>query len=365
MRESEKGKSSGILMAIVCIVVALVAASGFYLLQKRPTGHETPDEPVQPKKVHVAGKNQPVIDFRGLKENEDLKKEMDERKAAYGVEKGLDFIVNAGESLKIGNLTVPMQEILDKIRLKKGGIIENDLATRPDVAELQEEKTARIDELAKVESRYATLAERLKDPAASENRKTHEADVREHVDLAPIVTAFKGYKTALKELAAVRELLKEGDTESRAAARTTLGTLNRKIEKIERLLDIPKIPEKLSEAYGIYVVRSGDNIWNIHFRFLKEYFSHRQIMLAPMSDEPNVRGISSGIGKILKFSENMVYIYNLKERRLDVDLNLLQPLSKIVVFNMGEVLALLDPIDYRKVNSIKFDGDTLWIPAEQ
>ncbi len=66
-----------------------------------------------------------------------------------------------------------------------------------------------------------------------------------------------------------------------------------------------------------------------------------------------------------QFSENMVYIFNLKERKLDVDLNLLQPLSKIVIFNMGEVLALLDPIDFNIVNSIRYDGETLWIPAEE
>ena len=91
------------------------------------------------------------------------------------------------------------------------------------------------------------------------------------------------------------------------------------------------------------MVRAGDNIWNIHFRFLRAYFNLRNIGLAPMSDEPDAHGFSSGVGKILKFSENMVYIYNLREKKLDVDLNMLQPLSKIVIFNMGEVFALLDP----------------------
>jgi hypothetical protein len=61
----------------------------------------------------------------------------------------------------------------------------------------------------------------------------------------------------------------------------------------------------------------------------------------------------------------MVYIYNILEHELDVDLDMIQPLSKIVVFNMAEVFALLDRIDYEVVRRIQFDGETLWIPAEQ
>lgn len=117
--------------------------------------------------------------------------------------------------------------------------------------------------------------------------------------------------------------------------------------------------------YGIHIVQPGDNIWNIHFQILKDYFDRKQISLSPMADEPKQDGLSSGVGKILKFSENLVQIYNLKERRLATDLNLIHPLSKIVVYNMEEVFALLDQINYEKVNRIQFDGETLWIPAEQ
>ncbi len=41
------------------------------------------------------------------------------RKAKYGLKKGVDIIVRSDESFKIGELTVSMQEIQDKIRLKK------------------------------------------------------------------------------------------------------------------------------------------------------------------------------------------------------------------------------------------------------
>jgi hypothetical protein len=117
-----------------------------------------------------------------------------------------------------------------------------------------------------------------------------------------------------------------------------------------------------SNEYGIYVVQAGDNIWNIHFKLLEEYFSGKNVSLEPMADEPDERGVSSGIGKLLKFSENMVYIYNIKEKTLTTDLNMIQPLSKIVVYNMTRVFALLDRIDYDRVDTIRFDGENIWIP---
>ncbi len=68
-------------------------------------------------------------------------------------------------------------------------------------------------------------------------------------------------------------------------------------------------------TYGVYVVQPGDNIWNIHFRMLKEYYARKGIRLGHNADEPESSGLSSGVGKILKFSEAMVIIYNLKEKR--------------------------------------------------
>lgn len=117
-------------------------------------------------------------------------------------------------------------------------------------------------------------------------------------------------------------------------------------------------------VFGIYVVRPKDNIWNIHFKFLKDYFAHKNINLSPLADEPLKGQRSSGIGKILKFSEHTVNIYNIKERKLDIDLNLIYPLNKLVVYNMTEIFKLLDRIDYKHVNRIQFDGETLWVEGE-
>ena len=124
------------------------------------------------------------------------------------------------------------------------------------------------------------------------------------------------------------------------------------------------VPVKIKE-YGIHVVKPGDNIWNIHFGILKDYYAHKNIVITPRADEPGKLGLSSGVGKVLKFSETMVIIYNLLEKQVVKDINLIEPLSKIVVYNMDAVFSLLDEINYENVDRIQFDGKNIWIPTKK
>ncbi|MES0350562.1 MAG: hypothetical protein ABUK19_07560 [Desulfobacteria bacterium] len=199
-----------------------------------------------------------VIDYNKLQERTDegLTAMMEARKAPYGVEKSIDMIVRSDESIKVGEETLRMKEILDEIRLRLGEIVEDDLA------------------------------------GASE-------------------------------------------------------------------------PERGEDVFGIHVVQPHENIWDIHFNLLRDYYDHKGIQLSPLADEPDRQGYSSGVGKILKFSESLVHIYNLRERRIETDLDQIYPLSKIVIYNMDRVFALLDAIDYENVNRIEFDGETIWLPAVQ
>jgi hypothetical protein len=210
---------------------------------------------VQPLEAPVPQK--PTLDYNQMPEDKSLQTLMQERKSQYGVDKGIDLMVTPDEAIKIGETTVGMQDIIDKINIQDGQIVEKNIDS-----------------------------------------------------------------------------------------------------------DQP-LPSKKSEIYGIYVVQPNDNIWNIHFRFLKSYFANRGIALSPIADEPNNQGYSSGVGKLLKFSEKMVYIYNLKDKSLALELHTIEPLSKIVIYKMKEVYAILDAIDYSNIQRIQFDGETIWIPAEQ
>ncbi|MDL1967259.1 MAG: hypothetical protein LWW97_01590 [Deltaproteobacteria bacterium] len=237
-----------VVITIICAIFAVIGTAGLFLMRKA-TG---PVEKNLPKKAHVPIQSQVVIDYNKLEKDKEIQILTQERKIKYGVEKSVDIIVKSDELLKIGDSIVPMQEILDKIRIKSGDIVEKDI---------------------------------------------------------------------------------EGAT----------------------------LPDDRIRAFGIYVVKPEDNIWNIHFKFLKDYFDHKGIALAPLADEPDKKGFSSGIGKILKFSEKIVTIYNIKENKIAVDLNLIYPLSKVVVYNMDQIFALLGRIDYNNANRIHFDGETLWI----
>ena len=119
------------------------------------------------------------------------------------------------------------------------------------------------------------------------------------------------------------------------------------------------------KQYGIYVVKPGDNIWNIHFNILREYYSLKNIKLDLQADEPDKMGFSSGVGKILKFSEKMVIIYNLEQGTIDSDINIIEPLTKIVVYNMSEIFSLLNDINYENVSKLQFDGKTIWIATDK
>ncbi len=124
------------------------------------------------------------------------------------------------------------------------------------------------------------------------------------------------------------------------------------------------IPKKIKQ-YGIYVVQPNDNIWNIHFNILKEYYESQGINVSPKADEPMQKGLSSGVGKILKFSETMVVIYNMVDKKVSTSIDLLEPLSKVVVYNMDEVFSLLSKINYENIDRLQFDGKTIWIPAKK
>jgi len=245
-------KANRIIGVIIVALVVVGAFTGIRFLMKQKSKLETKKGN---EKIQIPSNTEPIIDYNKIKENKELKELMQQRKAQYGVDKGVDIIAQSNESIKIGDSTVSMQEILEKIRLKSGDIVEKDL-------------------------------------------KSQDVTTKDKI-----------------------------------------------------------------ESFGIHVVQPGENIWNIHLTFLKDYFDHKGVQLSPRSDEPLEGGSSSGVGKILKFSEHTVNIYNIREHKLDVNLNLIFPLTKVVVYNMDQIFAFLDLIDYKHVNRIQFDGETLWMPS--
>ena len=120
-RPSEiSNKSIGIIVS--CII--LVAVAGLCLWLKKNAKVTTQN---MPEKVHTPATGETVIDYNNIEKDKALIALMQKRKAEYGIEKGVDIITKSDESFKIGDSTVSMQEILDKIRIKSGDIVEKDL----------------------------------------------------------------------------------------------------------------------------------------------------------------------------------------------------------------------------------------------
>ncbi len=251
-KRTDTNPNKTIIVAAVSVFAVVAIAFGLWQSRDRSTAKSA-----SPGKVTKQIQPQQIIDYSKMEKDPDLKNLMDKRKKDFGVGEGLDIIAKSDESLKIGESTVAMSEIMEKIQLRVGDIVEKNIAPSGDAT-----------------------------------------------------------------------------------------------------------PQSIKD-FGIYVVQPNDNIWNVHFRFLKDYFDQRGVSISPLSDEPNTRGLSSGVGKLLKFSENIVHIYNVDKRRLDMDLDMIQPLTKLVIYNMDRIFALLDQIDYNKVDHIQFDGETLWVPAEE
>ena len=213
----------------------------------------------------------------------------------------------------------------------------------------------------RIEERFRKIEETL----ASDGTVAEPSDLRdlaaERARLRDAVAAIRRYG-ALGDRIAELESLPQGES-APEALRERMAALADRRDRLEGRLMADVRSDEPAPLFGIYVVRPGDNVWNIHFRFLREYFGARDIRIAPGSDRPDERGVSSGVGRILKFSETMVHIYNLRERRMETDLDLIHPRSKIVVFNLSEAFALLGRVDAENIRRLRFDGETLWIPA--
>jgi hypothetical protein len=154
------------------------------------------------------------------------------------------------------------------------------------------------------------------------------------------------------------ESIKVGDTV------VAVGDLERKLVVGQRgeILEKPLGETKRVSAWGVHVVRSGENLWDIHYRLLGEYLKSRGVNLPTGADRPDPQGFSSGVGKILKFAEHMVGVYNVKTGKMSTDLNLLEAGHKVVVFNLSEIFMELAKIDPHDLSGVMYDGRVLLFP---
>ncbi len=362
MPEHKKNDKSKAVIAVIGVLALIIAVLFFGpKLWRGNTLNESPEtareeKPALKSSPKITIKNQAPIDYE---KNQDL---MARRKAELGLDKGVDMIVKPGETIQIGKTLVSMDEILDKIRLKTGAIKEQDLSGQSAIASDHSgiDLPAALNKLGALEKEYIRLKTEVESTPESVDTVTRQR----YENLSEKVRTYRQYEDVLQKLDRAKKRLSGADKDQLAVITREINVLNQeKAQLEERILTAIRANQGLN-AYGIYVVRPGDNIWNIHFQFLRDYFSHKGVSLSPAADEPGFSGQSSGVGRLLKFSETMVHIYNLREKKIDPDLNLIHPLSKIVIFNLARVFAMLESINFDEVDRIRFDGETLWLPTK-
>ena len=111
--------------------------------------------------------------------------------------------------------------------------------------------------------------------------------------------------------------------------------------------------------YGVRHVRPAENIWGIHHAMIREYFARRRIILPKDADKPASDGRSSGVGKLLKFIEGIVYVYNLDKHSFEKDPDRIQPYSIIVFFKISDFFAALDDLQPQDLASIRYVSNSL------
>ncbi|MBF0449652.1 MAG: hypothetical protein HQK75_03025 [Candidatus Magnetomorum sp.] len=367
------------------------------VIEKTTINKEQPKpSPQKTTPVRNPGETDKIIRYETVRDDENHPDHalMQHRKEQFGIEKSLDLIVRSDEKVQVGDAVAPIKKIADRLQLNQGKIVEDDLtdtfqmemkprlndshvndqaddhniAFQSSIVD-QPEKPAPLETLPQSQSEKPSLIEKnipAQQSIPIELGKPEPVHKKKPDNRMERLQFVQGYPFIQKKK--TDTIKKNIETESLEKPETN------RIDSVgdmspETRLDVypPTTPKPFEKStyLGIRVVKPGTNIWDIHFSLLKEYFNFRGVKLSPFADEPRNSGKSSGIGKILKFSEQLVNIYNLESRTFENNLDVIHPMSVIIIYNMTQIFGILDQIDYSVIDRIEFDGESLWIPSVQ
>ncbi len=115
-----------------------------------------------------------------------------------------------------------------------------------------------LEKLQGIEHRFQKLEQLLSDPSIIQDRNAYQKYVKEHGEVAKIVTVYRDYMSTLQNIEDSNELLKDDDPEMKEMAKeelALLSTLKEEQEKNLQQLLIPKDP--LDEKNVILEIRAG------------------------------------------------------------------------------------------------------------
>jgi len=113
-----------------------------------------------------------------------------------------------------------------------------------------------LDKLAAVENRYDEICARSEQPDFYSDPKKAAAVLREKNDLEPIITAFRAYKAAQRDMEEAQELM--GDPEMRELCQQTFLEAKEALETLHRQLQILLLPRDPNDDKNVIMeIRGG------------------------------------------------------------------------------------------------------------
>jgi peptide chain release factor 1 len=115
-----------------------------------------------------------------------------------------------------------------------------------------------LDKLAEVEKRYEQLELLLSDPKVLGQQKEYSRVAKERAELEEIVSCYRSWKKAEREIEENRELLKDKDEALRELAKEELAALRERKEELESRLKFLLLPKDPNDARNVILeIRAG------------------------------------------------------------------------------------------------------------
>ncbi len=109
-----------------------------------------------------------------------------------------------------------------------------------------------------IEEKFNELEAKLSQPEVIKNPKLYQKIAKEHGALAPIVNAFRKYRSIKEEIEENKTLLKDKDPDIRKLAAEEIERLNEELKKAERELKILLLPKDPNDEKNIILeIRAG------------------------------------------------------------------------------------------------------------
>lgn len=115
-----------------------------------------------------------------------------------------------------------------------------------------------FDKLKGVENRFIEVERLLSDSNVMNDREAYQRYAREHADLNKIISVYRAYKKAEKEVQESKDLLVDGDAEIKELARDEIERLTGEMDELEDALRMLLMPRDPNDEKNVLIeIRAG------------------------------------------------------------------------------------------------------------